>query len=117
MAKSSIPSEEEALAGMASNSSVRKPSGREGTKFTAPSANPKKGKKVPYQSTAAGDPTGAGTKVNRKATEKMGASYSVGSKYMKQNEPSAGATMANAPIVPAVMQRQKANFSGEMGLH
>jgi len=105
--------EQEALAGMAKVGAPRKPMGKDGVKFTA--AKPQRGKSVKRGNAAAGDPTLGGAAI-RKPTSQMGAAYSVGSKYMKQTEPAAGSTLANAPIVPPVMRRQKPNFEGEMGM-
>jgi hypothetical protein len=110
MAKSSNPMDD---AVSAENQNGRQSMGNEATHFTA--AAPKSGKLVAKKGAQAGDPTGAGTAQHRKMTEKHGAAYSVGSRYMKQNEPSAGATQANGRIIPAVMQRQAPNFQSGMG--
>lgn len=113
MAKSSNPMD----AAAAENQQGRQSMGKEGIKFTA--AQPKSGKAVKRGNTAAGDP--AGIKANRKNVpagargETHGAAYSVGSKYMKQTDPAAGATQANGRIIPAVMQRQAPNFQSGMG--
>jgi hypothetical protein len=42
----------------AENTQGRQSSGREGTKFSSPSASPKSGTLMPKKNTAAGDPTG-----------------------------------------------------------
>lgn len=109
MAKSSNPMDE---AVSAENQQGRHSMGNEATHFNT--AVPQHGKLVAKKGAQAGDPTGAGTAVPRKMTEKQGAAYSVGSKYMKQTEPAAGATQANGRIVPPVMQRQAPNFQGGM---
>jgi len=54
MAKSSIPSPEEALAGMAKTGAPRQPMNKDGVKFSA--GKPKKGTLVKKGNTAAGDP-------------------------------------------------------------
>jgi hypothetical protein len=111
MAKSDIDT---ALA--AENTQGRQSSGREGTKFSSPSASPEAGTLFPKKNTAAGDPTGAGTKANRAFVagapggERNGAAYSITATYMKQTAPEAGLTQANGRIVSPAVVRQKASW-------
>jgi hypothetical protein len=98
--------EKEALAGMAKVGAPRQPSLREGTKFTSPSAKPASGKLVAKGNAAAGDPT-AEAKPSRSTTtaERNGAAHTVITKIVKSNEPAAGATLANAKIIPSTIKR------------
>lgn len=99
----------------AGNTQGRKTLGREGTKFTSPSASPDAGTLVPKQNKAAGDPYAAGTKVNRVnqpyAGERKGAAYSVKATYMRQTSPEAGYTQANGRIVSPKITRQRDSWS------
>ena len=110
MAKSDVDA-----AAAAGNTQGRSTLGREGTKFTSPSASPKAGTLVPKQNKAAGDPYGAGTKVNRVnkpyAGERKGAAYSVTATYMKQTDPAAGLTQANGRIVSPSVTRQRDSWA------
>ena len=110
--------QDEALAGMAKQG--RTPMGKEGVKFSSPSAAPAKGTLVPKKNTAAGDTTAPGTKANRKndpynpgtaGTERTGASYSVKASYMKSNDPAAGLTQANGRIISSSVVRSKDSWS------
>lgn len=66
---------------------------------------------VPKKNVQAADPTGAGSKQNRKNIERIGATYRVQPKStFVQLDPSAGPTMANARIVPSVQGRENPNF-------
>ena len=101
----------------AGNTQGRKTMGEEGRKFTSPSASPKAGTLIPKKNTAAGDPTGAGTKTNRvnepaaKGGERKGAAYSIKATYMKQTDPSAGMTQANGRIVSPAVTRQRDSWA------
>jgi hypothetical protein len=73
---------------------------------------PLKGTLVPKKSTQSADPTYGG-KANRvNVQEKIGATYRVNAAYTAMVDPTAGATMANARIVPSVLGRQNPNFQG-----
>lgn len=112
MAKSSIPSPEESLAGMAKTGSPRQPINREGTKFTA--GVPKKGTLVKKGNTAAGDPYAQpmGIRKNVPASrDRNGAAYSVRASYLKSNSPEAAATQANGRKFKSVINRTNPNFS------
>lgn len=65
-----------------------------------------KGTLMPKKNTKAGDPTGMGTKQNRKnvsaGQDRMGAAYKVSAKY-SVSDPAAGQTMRNARIIPSAM--------------
>ena len=91
--------------------------GKEGVKFSSPSANPQAGTLVPKKNTAAGDPYAAGTKVNRvneagaPGGERKGAAYSIkGFSYTKQTDPAAGLTQANGRIVSPAVVRSTDSF-------
>ena len=119
MAKSSIPSPDEALAGMAKQG--RKPMMKDGISFTSPSASPKAGPLVRKNNPSAGDPYGAGSKGNRvnitqaPGGERQGASYSIKARYTKMTDPAAGMTQANGKIVATATKRDRTNFDGGMG--
>lgn len=105
----------EALAGMAKQG--RTPMGKDGIKFST--AGVKAGKLMPKKGNAkAGDPTGAGTKVNRQnampsQAERNGAAYRpLTARYTKQTDPSAGLTQANGNIVKTAVYRSRPNFDG-----
>ena len=109
MAKSDID-----VAVAAGNTQGRKVEGP-GVSFTnasgAASANTKL---EPRNDVQAGDPTAAGTRVARpnrpmSAAERNGAAHTIVTSIVKQNEPSAGATLANARVIPAATKR---SFSG-----
>ena len=93
----------------AENTQGRQASGREGTKFSSPSAKPAKGKLMPRGNTAAGDPamSGKGNRVNvpMSAAERNGAAHTIVTNIVKQNSPEAGATLMNAKILPATTKR------------
>ena len=113
MAKSSIPSAEEALAGMAKKG--RTPMNKEGIAFTAPSASPKAGKLVSKGGAQAADPSAQGVGVRGMAaashTDRNGAQYSITSRYMRQTSPEAGATQANGRLFQSAVKRTNPNFS------
>jgi hypothetical protein len=101
----------------AENHEGRHSEGREGTKFTSPSASPKKGKLMPRKNTAAGDPaiTNPGVRANAPYQgERKGAAYSIKATYMKQTAPEAGMTQANGRIVSPSIVRQKDSWSQGM---
>ena len=98
----------------AENTQGRQSSGREGTKFSSPSASPKSGTLVPKKNTAAADPavTNPGTRANAPyAGERKGAAYSIKATYMKQTAPEAGLTQANGRIVSPAIVRQKDSWA------
>lgn len=99
----------------AGNTQGRKTIGDEGRKFTSPSASPKAGTLVPKKNTAAGDPYGAGTKVNRVnqpySGERKGAAYSVKVRYTKATAPEAGLTQANGRLVNPAVTRQEDSWN------
>jgi hypothetical protein len=90
----------------AENTQGRQASGRDGTKFSSPSATPQNGKPMPMTSSAAGDPamSGKANRVNVLA-ERNGAAHTVITNIVKQTAPEAGATMLNAKILPATTKR------------
>jgi hypothetical protein len=93
----------------AENTQGRSSMGRAGTAFTAPSAKPASGKLEGRKNTQAGDPAaqGQGTRANRpiSAAERNGASHTIVTNIVKPNDPAAGMTMANSPVIPPVTHR------------
>jgi hypothetical protein len=76
---------------------------------------PSAGTPVPRHNTQAADPTNPGSKVNRTNVpynERMGAAFEVKAFLGRTIDPAAGATMANARIVPSVAGRGVPNFQG-----
>ena len=73
---------------------------------------PGKGTLVKKGSTQSQDPTGYGQSYRTNVQEKHGATYRVNATYSPQHDPAAGATMANARIIPSVLGRQNPNFQG-----
>ena len=115
MAKSSIPSPDEALAGMAKQG--RKPMMKDGIKFSSPSAAPQAGTLVPKKNTAAGDPTSqkGAPRANVPAQDRNGAAYSIKARYTKLTDPAAGMTQANGRIIKTAMKRDRTNFDSGAG--
>lgn len=118
MAKGSIPSPDEALAGMAKQG--RKPMMKDGISFTSPSASPKAGTLVPKKNVAAGDPNGSkgAPRSNVAQTpggERQGAAYSIKARYTKLTDPAAGQTQANGRIVATAVNRDRTNFDSGAG--
>lgn len=111
------PTPEEVLASAAHAGSPRKYMGFDAARFNNVSGSPVAGSLVPDKNMQAGDPT-AGGKANRAnvpagnavQSERMGARYRVGVSFPAPMSPEAGATMANARIVPSVQGRQNPNF-------
>lgn len=115
MARSSIPSPDEALAGMAKVGKPRKPMGKDALKDVSfPSATPK-GKSVklmPKKNTAAGDPTVQAKPARPNTTvERKGAAYGIRTNYSAPVSPEAGATQANGRIIRSAIARDNANFN------
>lgn len=109
---------EAALAGSANQG--RTPMGKEGIKFSSPSANPVSGTLFPKKNTAAADPNGSkgAPRANVPAGpggERNGASYSVKVNYMKPTDPAAGMTQANGRIVSPAVVRSTESFSEGVG--
>ena len=68
------------------------------------------GKLMPKKNTQAGDPT-IMNKANRQNVEYKGAQHRITARMPAPINSEAGATMANARIVPSVMGRQAPNFN------
>jgi hypothetical protein len=107
-----------ALAGSAKQG--RTPMGKDGRKFSSPSASPTAGTLVPKKGAQAADPTGSkGTpRVNVPAApggERIGAAYSVKVNYMKPTDPAAGMTQANGRIISPSVVRSTESFSEGVG--
>lgn len=116
MAKSDIDA---ALAGEATQG--RQPVGS-GLTFTDASSAPSANTTLqPKNNTQAGDPTAAGTKVNRQniqqtpEMERNGASYTIKGVIHKPTAPEAGLTQANGRIVQSATNRDRSNFDNGMG--
>jgi len=116
MAKSDVD-----VAAAAGNTQGRSTMGKEGVKFSSPSASPASGTLVGKKNTAAGDPTASGTKSNRvnvpktPAMERNGAAQTIKGNYMKQTDPAAGATQANGRIVSPSVIRSTQSFDQGIG--
>lgn len=65
---------------------------------------------IPRQNVQAGDPTNPGSKQNRVNIERIGATYRVNAAMSPPIDPSAGATMASARIIPSIQGRENPNF-------
>jgi hypothetical protein len=119
MAKSSIPSPDEALAGMAKQG--RQPMMKEGIGFSSPSASPKAGTLVPKKGAQAGDPYGSkgaprsNVQASLPAQDRNGAAYSIKARYTKLTDPSAGQTQANGKIIKTAVKRDRTNFDSGAG--
>jgi hypothetical protein len=101
MAKSDID-----VAVAAENTQGRSSMGRAGTSFTSPSAKPASGKLMPRKGAQAGDPTmEAKPSRSHKMAERNGAAHTIITKIVKPNDPAAGMTQANSPIIPPVTHR------------
>ena len=118
MARSTIPSPEEALAGAAQQG--RSVMGREGVAFTAPGASGNTNTiLVPKKGAQAGDPAaqGKGTRANVPYTgERKGAAYGISAvRYTKMTDPAAGETQANGIIINTATDRSRSNFDSGNG--
>lgn len=90
----------------AENTQGRSSMGRAGTSFTSPSAKPASGKLMPRKGAQAGDPTmEAKPSRSHKMAERNGAAHTIITKIVKPNDPAAGMTQANSPIIPPVTHR------------
>ena len=110
MAKSSIPSPEEALAGMAAQG--RTPMNKDGVKFSA--GVPKKGTLVKKGNTAAGDPYAQPVGIRKNVPagrDRNGAAYGIKTSYLKATSPEAGMTQANGRKFKSAINRTNPNFS------
>jgi hypothetical protein len=105
MSERNHPTADEAAEYASGAGSARIPMGQ------SPSASPSAGTLIPKKSTQAADPT-AGGKANRVNIERVGATYRVNAKFTPTIDPAAGATMANARIIPSVQGRVNPNFDG-----
>lgn len=117
MAKSSIPSPDEALAGMAKQG--REPMNKEGIKFSSPSASPKAGTLVKKKGAQAGDPyaqpKASRSNVSATGQDRAGAAYSIRARYTKMTDPAAGQTQANGRIISTAAKRDRMNFDSGAG--
>ena len=103
------PTSDESAYALAAKGSPRIPMGM--SAYTVNPAPALQGSLIPKKNTQAADPAMPGSKkdnVNVLYNERLGASYVVKAMYAPTIDPSAGATMANAKIVPSVHGR---NFS------
>jgi hypothetical protein len=111
-----IPTSDENYAALAANGSPRIPMGMSAYEVTAAPAL--QGTLMPKKNVQAGDPTNPGSKGPRRTPvldaggEKLGAAYVVKANYAPTVDPAAGATMANARIIPSVQGRVNPNFQG-----
>lgn len=90
---------------------ARQTIGKEGAKFTSPSAKPASGTLVGKKGAQAADPTiQAKGKKGTSAPDKNGAAHTIKATYMKQNEPAAGATQANGRVLSPAVKRSVDSF-------
>jgi len=89
----------------------RQTMGKEGVKFSSPSAAPKAGKLEAKKGSQASDPTleNKGKKGTAKP-DAMGAAHTIKAKYQVSTEPSAGSTQANGHFMPPVIKRSTESF-------
>lgn len=91
---------------------ARQTMGKEGAKFSSPSASPKAGTLVPKKSSKSMDPYAQPMgKKGTSAPDSMGAAHTIKATYMKQNEPAASATQANGRIMNPSIKRSVDSFS------
>lgn len=104
-----LPTPEEVLASAEHANSPRRYMGMEASSATV--AAPQAGTLVPRKNTQAGDLTGGkGGPRPAIAAERLGAKFAPQAKFPPMIDPAAGATMANAKIIPSVVGRQAPNF-------
>ena len=84
--------------------------GSDANQFTNVSGTPSVGKLMPKKNTQAADPYEA-SKGNRVNVERKGAQHRITAKMPGPINYEAGATMANARIIPSVAGRQAPNFT------
>ena len=114
MARNSIPSPDEALAGMARIGAPRQPMGNAiySTVENASGAPSKHTIQMPKKNKQAGDPTAMGTKVNRQfgSLDRNGPRFGIGVNYAAPVSPEAAATQANGRIFKSAINRDRVNF-------
>lgn len=90
---------------------ARQQMGKEGAKFTSPSASPKSGTLVGKKNTAAGDPTlQAKGKKGTVKPDAHGAAHTIKATYQVSTEPAAGATQANGRVMNPSIKRSADSF-------
>lgn len=112
MAKQSIPTPEEALAGMAKTGAPRQPMNKDGVKFSV--GGPKKGTLVKKGHSKSQDPYAqpVGIRSNVPAgRDRNGAAYGIKTSYLKSTSPEAGLTQANGRRFKSAINRTNPNFS------
>lgn len=123
MARSNIPTPEEALAGMAQVGSPRQPMGSSWQGFNDATGDPSRyTHPVAKHDTQAGDPVG-NDKANRKGIayptpagvgDRNGAAYRISASFPPSTSPEAGATQGNGRIIGAT-RGQSGAFADERG--
>ncbi len=119
MKNRNIDTPEEILNSSAHMSSPRRYVGMDYSGVANVSGKPLKGKLIPKGNRQAADPTGGVTKVNRKnvsagnaaQSERMGARYTITTKFPAVHSIEASATLGNAKIVPSSAGRQAPDFN------
>ena len=112
MARNSIPTPDEALAGMAKTGAPRKPMGTDA--FKASAAPTLKGKLVPKKHGKSADPAQQPTSARNKivvnaGVERLGAKYSPQTTF-GATSPEAAATQANGRIIAPGVVRSRQSF-------
>lgn len=116
MARSSIPSPDEALAGMARIGAPRVPMGNSvySTVVNA-SGHPDKGSVVPRRNTQAGDLSGPAGNRAYGTHDRNGARYGIAVNYAAPVSPEAAATQANGRVFKSAVDRDRTNFDMGVG--
>lgn len=93
----------------------RKTMGKEGAKFTSPSASPKAGTLIKKKGAQAADPYAQ--PLNKRGTiapDHDGASHRITVKYMPQTSPEAANTQANGRVMSPAIKRSTDSFGQGM---
>jgi hypothetical protein len=94
---------------------ARQTMGKEGAKFSSPSASPKSGKLMPKKNTAAGDPSlEAKGKKGTVKPDAHGAAHTIKATYQVSTEPAAGKTQANGRVMNPAIKRSTDSFGEGM---
>jgi hypothetical protein len=94
---------------------ARQTMGKEGAKFSSPSASPKAGTLVPKKSSKSVDPYAQPIgKKGMSAPDKDGAAHTIKATYMKQTDPAAGSTQANGRVMNPAIKRSVDSFGEGM---
>jgi hypothetical protein len=94
---------------------ARQTMGKEGAKFSSPSASPKAGTLVPKKGSQSSDPYSQPMgKKGTSAPDKAGAAHTIKATYMKQTDPAAASTQANGRVMSPAIKRSVDSFGEGM---